>query len=344
MRDLPPQPGAPSGPVAGAVLETLLGSWYPRIPPWRCPQQTASRLSIRATRAPRLGPCATRFRIPSAHWSLLVRVMAPAHRDELAAVRLRLRSARFASPRPLPHRAPRSAPALPPRWRPTVVSTSWSAPVTNSRVRTRAPVGRRATNGARIERLRLTGRPPHPAAAPAPPAPRCELHSAAPSPPGCGPTAAHTGARRTRSAPRPCRGQGHHRPRLRQAPPDADPWAASVASTSSAFMRASRHGARPPPRRPLGPPAVVAASADCRSSPSHLGLPPASPQRRPWPPTQTAAQPAGPGRSAGRATKPGRRGRRRPPQPWSPLPTFTMMVRGPTRTAGTGRVPFWNQR
>ena len=71
-------------------------------------------------RACRLARSARRFCSASRYWSSLVRVIAPAHRDEDSAVSARFRAARdaafpFASSRPSAHRAARSRPASDPR-------------------------------------------------------------------------------------------------------------------------------------------------------------------------------------------------------------------------------------
>jgi hypothetical protein len=96
------------------------GVAYPRVRPGFPPAGTASRAWIARTRACRLACPARRFCSASRTWSSLVRVIAPAHRDDEAAVSARFRPARdtafpFASSRPWPHRAARSLPASDPR-------------------------------------------------------------------------------------------------------------------------------------------------------------------------------------------------------------------------------------
>jgi hypothetical protein len=61
------------------------------------PADTASRASIRPILARRLAASARRFRSASRHWSSLVRVIAPAHRDDDSAVSACLRAARDAA-------------------------------------------------------------------------------------------------------------------------------------------------------------------------------------------------------------------------------------------------------
>ena len=134
---------------------------YPRVRPDFPPAGTASRASIRPTRACRLVLSARRFRSARLHWSSLVRVIAPAHRDDDCAVSARFRAARdtarpVASSRPSAHRAARSRPASDPRCDPAARSTASSAGETRSRVRTLAPAGAAATNGAAISRSPLT--------------------------------------------------------------------------------------------------------------------------------------------------------------------------------------------
>src|SRR6185437_14356744 len=142
------------------------GVAYPRTRQRLPPAWTARRPSIRRTLARRLDRSARRFRSARAHWSSLVLVMAPAHRDDDRAVRARLRSLReaafpFPSRRPSAHRAARSADARDPRYVPTARSTAASSAVTRRRVRTRAPAGAATTNGAAISRSRpLTSRLP----------------------------------------------------------------------------------------------------------------------------------------------------------------------------------------
>src|SRR6266568_4465627 len=83
---------------------------YPRIVPYLLPAWIASRASSRRIRACRLVPSARRFCSASRTWSSLVRVIAPAHRDDDSAVKARFRTARdeaspFATSRPSAHRA-----------------------------------------------------------------------------------------------------------------------------------------------------------------------------------------------------------------------------------------------
>ena len=130
---------------------------YPRTRPARPPAGTASRTLIVLIRACRPRLSARRFRMASCHWSSLARVIAPAHRDDDSAVSARLRRARDpawppASSRPCAHRTARSRPASDPRCLPTARSTISSCPDTRSRVRTRAPAGAAATNGAATRR------------------------------------------------------------------------------------------------------------------------------------------------------------------------------------------------
>ena len=66
----------------------------------------------------------------------------------------------FASRRPSAHRAARSRPASDPRCLPAARSTASSCGDRRSRVRTRAPVGAAATNGAATGRIPLTRRHP----------------------------------------------------------------------------------------------------------------------------------------------------------------------------------------
>ena len=100
-----------------------------------------ARLPARRDRQPGLDPAdpglqaglsARRFCSASRHWSSLVRVIAPAHRDDDSAVSARFRAARdtarpFASSRPSAHRAARSRPASDPRCAPAARSTASSA-------------------------------------------------------------------------------------------------------------------------------------------------------------------------------------------------------------------------
>jgi hypothetical protein len=76
--------------------------------------------------------------------------MAPAQRDEVAALSCCLRTARSLclGPAPARHRAARSALANEPKNSPTSVMTSVSAQLRCSRVRIRSPVGEATTNGA----------------------------------------------------------------------------------------------------------------------------------------------------------------------------------------------------
>src|SRR5260370_10959086 len=117
-------------------------------------------------RACRLALWARRFCPASRTWSSLVRVIAPAHRDDASAVSARFRTARDrvrprASSRPSVHRAARSFPASDPRCPPTARSTASSCADRRSRARTRAPAGAAATNGAATGRSQLvTSVPP----------------------------------------------------------------------------------------------------------------------------------------------------------------------------------------
>src|SRR6266508_1283501 len=95
----------------------------------------------------------SRFRYLRCHWSLLVRVIAPAHRDDDAAVRVRLRLVRPSAPGPTAQRWARSLPASLPRYSPTMPSTAASCLLGRSRVRTRALAGGATTNEAVIERM-----------------------------------------------------------------------------------------------------------------------------------------------------------------------------------------------
>ena len=118
---------------------------------------------------PGLQACPRRTQVPFGQartWSSLVRVIAPAHRDDDLAVSARFRAARetarpFASSRPSAHRAARSPPASDPRWLPAARSTASSCGDTRSRVRTRAPAGAAATNGAAIGPQPAHPPPPH---------------------------------------------------------------------------------------------------------------------------------------------------------------------------------------
>ena len=107
------------------------GVAYPRTRPACPPARTRSRASIFRTRACRVFLSARRFRPASRCWSSLVRVIAPAHRDDDSAVSAFFRRARdparpFASSRPSAHRAARSRPASDPRCVPTAHSTASS--------------------------------------------------------------------------------------------------------------------------------------------------------------------------------------------------------------------------
>jgi hypothetical protein len=84
---------------------------------------------------------------------LLVRVIAPAQRDDDDAVSVRLRSVRPSGPGPTAQRRARSLPASLPRCSPTMPSTAASCWLVRSRVCTRAPAGGATTNGAMIERM-----------------------------------------------------------------------------------------------------------------------------------------------------------------------------------------------
>ena len=141
------------------------GVAYPRVRPALPPAGTASRAPIQPMRACRLDRSARRFCPASRSWSSLVRVIAPAHRDDEAAVSARFRTARdrarpFASSRPSTHRAARSRPASEPRYAPAAHSTASSCAQTRSRARTRAPPGAAATNGAVIGRREAVISPP----------------------------------------------------------------------------------------------------------------------------------------------------------------------------------------
>jgi hypothetical protein len=147
---------------------------YPRVRPAVWSAGTASRAAIRPVRAVRLARSARRFRSARPQASSLVRVIAPAHREEDSAVSARLRAARDrawprASSRPWAHRAARSRPASDPRWRPAARSTASSCGEGRSRARTRAPAGAAATNGAATRRSDPVTSPPPPG----PPASRC---------------------------------------------------------------------------------------------------------------------------------------------------------------------------
>ena len=74
----------------------------------------------RADAGPQAGLSGAQVLPASRTWFSLVRVIAPAHRDDETAVSARFRPARdtafpFASSRPSPHRAARSLPASDPR-------------------------------------------------------------------------------------------------------------------------------------------------------------------------------------------------------------------------------------
>ena len=134
---------------------------YPRTRPALPPAGTARRAWITLARARSDAASARRFRSASCHWSSLVRVIVPAHRDEAPAVSARFRAARdtarpLPSSRPCAHRAARSRPASLPRCDPTARSTAASAGETRSRARTLAPAGAAATNAAAISRSPLT--------------------------------------------------------------------------------------------------------------------------------------------------------------------------------------------
>ena len=112
-----------------------------------------------------LARSARRFRPARPQASSLVRVIAPAHREEDSAVSARLRAARDrarprASSRPSAHRAARSRPASDPRWRPAARSTASSCGEGRSRARTRTPPGAAATNGAATRRSDPVTSPP----------------------------------------------------------------------------------------------------------------------------------------------------------------------------------------
>jgi hypothetical protein len=118
------------------------GVAYPRVRPVLPATGTVSRASILATRARRLACSACRFCPASRTWFSLVRVIAPAQRDDDSPVSARLRHARdaafpLASSRPSAHRAARSRPANIPRCRPApaapprpaVRPAAWYGPV-----------------------------------------------------------------------------------------------------------------------------------------------------------------------------------------------------------------------
>jgi hypothetical protein len=171
-------------------------SWrvaYPRVLPHRSPTGIASRRWITRIARRRSARASSRFRQPRCHWSLLVRVIAPAHRDDDAAVRARLRPVRPSAPDPTAQRRARSTPASRPRYSPTICNTTASCSLGRSRVRTRAPAGGATTNDARNDGFRtVTGRtPPHGIG-----------RSVTSSRLDCVPTAAHTAARRRWPGPR----------------------------------------------------------------------------------------------------------------------------------------------
>jgi len=178
---------------------------YPRARPCRPPAGTARRAPICRVLACSDARSASRFRSASARRSSVVRVIAPAHRELDPAVSARFRS-RLDAARPAPSsrpsrtRAARSAEASDPRCAPTAASTSPSWPDARSRVRTLAPAGAAATNGALIARSPLT-RPPR--GQPSPPT------SAVSRPAGPGRPAGHAGesARTARAGPERARRQ-----------------------------------------------------------------------------------------------------------------------------------------
>src|SRR5437667_4714687 len=98
--------------------------------------------------------CAARLRRASAHWSWVDLVMAPAHRDEEATLRSRLRAAQVSLSwsRPPRHRTARSRPASEPRWAPTRANTFASAVHTRSRSRIATPDGPGTTNASAMGR------------------------------------------------------------------------------------------------------------------------------------------------------------------------------------------------
>ena len=140
--------------------------------------------------------------------SSLVRVSAPAHREDDFAVSACLRTRRdsalpLASSLPSAHRAARSADASEPRCSPASRSTAASASGTRSRVRTRAPAGGATTNGSVIVRSALTRH--HRRSGASLLAGRCSAaRTREPSTPGSAPTGGHKAGHRTRSAPPPC--------------------------------------------------------------------------------------------------------------------------------------------
>ena len=170
----PPPPAAartrPSRPQrlqADGLGVPLGGGGITAIRPTLPPAGTASRASIRPMRAFRLVFPARRFCSASRHWSSLVRVIAPAHREEDSAVSARFRTARdaarrLASSRPSAHRAARSRPASDPRYVPAA----------------RAPPRRPATPAAGPGPAPLPALPPRTA-----PQPGAGKHSPARHPP-----------------------------------------------------------------------------------------------------------------------------------------------------------------
>jgi hypothetical protein len=143
--------------------------------------------------------------------SSLVRVIAPAQREELVAVRERLRTRRevaraFASSLPSRHLRARSPFASDPRWVPMATSTEESVSEACSRVRTRAPLGGATAKGSSISRSRRVTVPSLPSGVTSrPPGEGRARHSAGPSLRACGPTGAK-GAHRSWSRHR-CRGR-----------------------------------------------------------------------------------------------------------------------------------------
>ena len=137
---------------------------YPRVLPFFPPAGTASRVSIRRTRACRLARSARRFCSASRTWSSLVRVIAPAQRDDDSAVSARFRHA-LDTARPSASSRPLRAPCgqVTARQRPQVGADGPQHRLILRRHpqprRTRAPAGAAATTGAAISRSPLTRGP-----------------------------------------------------------------------------------------------------------------------------------------------------------------------------------------
>jgi hypothetical protein len=126
---------------------------YPLTRP--CLPPTGTTSLVRMERAARRSPIwwLAKLISPRCHCSLDTRVIVPAQRLEDWLVAARFRTVHWLSLRPCRHRQARSWPARRPRWAPTARSTASSAVVSRSRVRTRAPAGKRTTNGSAIERM-----------------------------------------------------------------------------------------------------------------------------------------------------------------------------------------------